>query len=254
VALQEAVRVDLVVGELQDVRELRLVLAGGQVPADAADPEPQEQQTDRDAQHPDADEHAGVTDHGGVRVRVVGVRIVRLLQDQPVQVRADRLVDGGQLGSERRAGLRVEGERGEQVTDGGPLPDEQLEVGVLGRRVADVQRLQREQLTVDRGQQAGVERTEQPGPLRGLGGQGGLFPGGVRGVDVPGQLAGHDRGGQLVVRDRVALVLRRAGIQNADGGDRDHHQRERDAERYERAGRGSSKRPHSAVLTRRPAP
>ena len=49
------------------------------------------------------------------------------------------------------------------------------EVGVLGRRVAGVQLLQREQLRVDRGQQAGVERTEQPGPQRGLGGQGGLF-------------------------------------------------------------------------------
>jgi hypothetical protein len=44
VALQELVRLVLVVRELQDVRELGLVLAGLQVPADAADPVPQESQ------------------------------------------------------------------------------------------------------------------------------------------------------------------------------------------------------------------
>ena len=83
---------------------------------------------------------------------------------------------------------------------------------MLAGRVVGVQLLQREQLRVDRGQQAGVERAEQPGPLRGLADQDGLLPGGVRGVDVPGQLAGHGGGGQpspAIVLPRLADWLSR---------------------------------------------
>ena len=51
-----------------------------------------------------------------------------------------------------------------------------------------MQLFQREQLRVDRGQQAGVERAEQPGPLRGLGGLKDFLAGRIRGIDIPGQL------------------------------------------------------------------
>jgi len=244
-ALEQLVRLVLVVGDLQDVGELRLGLAGLEVPADAPEPVPQEQQAEHQTDHRDADQQAGGVLGAGRGLRVVGVRIAAFLQDQLVQVRADRLVGGGQLGGERAGGLSVEVVQAEQVTDGGPLPDEQLEVGELGRRVADVQLFQREQLRVDRGQQAGVERAEQPGLLRGLGGLQDFLAGRIRGIDIPGQLVGHDRGGQLVARDRIALARGRPGGHDADGGHPGHHDRERDAECDERAGRGPSERPHT---------
>ena len=235
-ALQEPVRLVLVVGELQGLLELRLVPAGLQVPADAADPEPQERGTDGKAEDPDAEKQADSAVRAGRGPHVVGVRVVHFRKDQPVQVRTDRLVGGGQLGGERPGGLSGEVGQAEQVTHGGPLPDEELEVSLLSRRVADVQLFQRRQLGADRGQQAGVQRTKQPGPRGGLGGLGGLLPGGVRGVHVPAQLAGRDGGAQLVARDRVALLHGRFGTQDADGGHRDHHGREHDKQCYERAG------------------
>jgi hypothetical protein len=252
-ALQEPVRLVLVVGELQGLLELRLVLAGLQVPADAADPEPQEPGTNRDAEDPDAEQQADGAARAGRGLQVVGVRVVHFREDQPVQVRTDRLVGSGQLGGERPGGRSGEVGQAEQVTDGGPLPDEELEASPLGRRVAGVQLFQRRQLGVDRGQQAGVQRTKQAGPRCGLGGQGGLFPGGVRGVHGPAQLAGRDGGGQLVARDRVAPVHGRFGTHDADGAHRDHRQHEHDEQCHERSGGGSSQSLHSSVLTRGPA-
>ena len=38
---------------------------------------------------------------------------------------------------------------------------------MFGRRIGDVQLFQRQEMPVDRGDQAGVERAEQPGPLAG---------------------------------------------------------------------------------------
>jgi hypothetical protein len=116
---------------------------------------------------------------------------------------------------------------------------------VFGGRVAGVQAFQREQPRVDRGEQAGVEGAEEPGPFGLIGGQDGRLPGGVRRVEVPGQLAGHDGGGQLVVRDHVALARGRAGARDAEDGHRDRHERERGAQQGERAGRSPGKGPHS---------
>jgi hypothetical protein len=176
----------------------------------------------------------------------IGLRDVEFLAEQAVQVGADRLVVGGQLGGQGGGRGRLDGQvwRAEQVAERGPLADEQLDVGVFGGRITGMQLFQREQLRVHRGQQAGVEGAEQPGPLRGLGGLRGLFAGCVGGVDAPGQLGGHGRGSQLVVGQRIAQAGGRAGGQDADGGHRDHRDREREAERHQRAGRGSSERPH----------
>ena len=59
VALQQPVRLVLAVGELQGIRELRLVLAGLEAPADAPQPVPQQQQADHQVEHREADEYAG---------------------------------------------------------------------------------------------------------------------------------------------------------------------------------------------------
>jgi hypothetical protein len=220
------------------------VLAGPQVAADAADPEPQDQHAGRDAAAGGADEQGGGACRAGGGPGVIGPPVAQFLDEQAVQVRAERLVGGGQPGG-GRGPLDVQRRRAEQVADRGPLPGEQVDFGALDRRVGGVQLVQQEQLRVHRGQQAGVERFEQPVPFGGLGGLQDLLAGRVRGVDVPGQLAGYGRGLQLVARDRVALARGRAGARDADGGHAGHHERERGAARHKRSGRGSSKRPHT---------
>ena len=173
-ALKQPVRLVLVAGDLQRLGELGLVLAGLQVPADAADPVPQDEQADHDAQCGAAGDQAGDPVRVRGRVAVVGLPVVELAPEQPVEVGADGLVGGGQpTGRCRPAG---QGERAEPVADRGPLPDEQRHVGVFGGRVGGVQPFQREQPRVDRGEQAGVEGTEEPGPFGLIGGQDGRLP------------------------------------------------------------------------------
>jgi len=224
-------------------------LAGFQVPADAPDPAPQEEHADHDASGRHAEDEAGGPRRARGRGRVIGACVVKLPQDQAVKVGAGRLVGGRQPARERRGRPGRQVRRAEQVTDGGPVPDEQVYFGMFGRRMAGVRPFQREELRVDRGQQAGVQRTEEPGPHRGISGLHGGFAGGVRRVHVPGQLARHHRGGQILARDRVPPARGRAGAQGTDGGYRDHHQHERGTERYQRAGRSLSKRPHSSLPT-----
>ena len=104
-ALQELVRLVLVVRDLQDIRELRLVLAGLQVPADAPDPVPQEEHADHEATGRHAEDETGDPRRARGRDRVIGASVVKLLQDQAVKVGAGRLVGGRQPGSERRGRL-----------------------------------------------------------------------------------------------------------------------------------------------------
>ena len=148
VALQELLRLVLAVRELQGIGELRLVPAGFQAPAKAADLRPQEEPGDRDADGRGAEDETDGPARGHGRGRVIGGCVVELRPDQAVEVGADRLVGGRQLVRERREGrgrLGGQARRAEQIADGGPLPDEQLKVGAFGRRsaIAGVQLLQR---------------------------------------------------------------------------------------------------------------
>ena len=244
-ALEQPLRLVLVAGDLQDVGEFGLVLSRLQVPADAAEAVPQDQQAEHDAEVGGTRDQAGGPGRVRGRVRVVGLRVVELTSEQPVQVGADGLVGGREPASHRGGLAWGQGGRDEQVADRGPLPDEPYDIGVFGGRVAGVQLFQREEPRVDRGEQAGVELAEEPGPLGRAGGPDGLLAGRVRRVHFPGQLAGHDRGGQLVARDRVALARGRPGARDADGGHRGRYQRERETERDERAGRRPGQGPHS---------
>ena len=81
-------------------------------------------QADRDACGRHAEDDTGGPVRGRGRGRVIGACVVKLLQDQAVEVGADRLVGGRQPDSERRGRLGGQARRAEQITDGGPLPDE----------------------------------------------------------------------------------------------------------------------------------
>jgi hypothetical protein len=87
---------------------------------------------------------------------------VLLVEEQAVQVGADRLISGGQPGGERGGRLGRQARRAEQVAHGGPLPDQPLEAGPLGGRVVGVQPLQGVQPRVGRREKAGVEEAEEP--------------------------------------------------------------------------------------------
>ena len=171
---QQPVRLVLVAGDLQRLGEVGLVLAGLQVPADAADSAPQDEQADHDAEGGGAGDQAGSPGRAPGRATVVGLPVVELAPEQLVEVGADGLVRGGQPA--RRCRPAGQGERAEPVPDRGPLPDEQGHVGAFGGRVGGVQPFQREQPRVDRGEQAGVEVTEEPGPFGPIGGQDGRLP------------------------------------------------------------------------------
>ncbi len=134
-------RLVLVVRDLQGIRELRLILAGFQAPAGAPDQVPQEEPGERDARGRRAENETG--DPCGTRGsdHAIAVRVVELFLDQAVEVGAGRLVGGRQPARERRGRLGRQVRRAEQITDGGPLPDEQGEVGPFGRRIAGVQLL-----------------------------------------------------------------------------------------------------------------
>ena len=241
-------RLVLAVRDLQGIGELRLVLAGLQAPAAAADLVPQQEPGDPDARGRNAEDETGGPGRGRVRDHVIGACVVSLRRHHAVEVVAGQLVGGRQPGRERRGRLGCQVRRAEQVTDGIPLPDEQGHVGAFGRRIGDVQPFQRHEMPVDRGDQAGVQRAEEPGPHRGISGPHDGFADRVRHVHVPGQLARHHRGGQLVARDHVSLPRGRPDAQDADGGHRGQHERAK--ERYQQDVRGVSKRRIHLHLTR----
>ena len=84
-ALQQLVRLVLVAGDLQRLGEFGLVLAGLQVPADAADPVPQDEQADHDAEGRGADDQAGEPGCARGRAAVVGLPVVELAPEQPLR-------------------------------------------------------------------------------------------------------------------------------------------------------------------------
>ena len=161
-ALEQLVRLVLVVRDLQGVSELGLILARLQVPADAADSGQQQDGADREAEDGGAHDEA----HGPLLVRgrrdVVRVPVLLLDPEQAVKVGADRLIGGGQVGGERGGRMGGHARRAEQIADGGPLPAEPLDVGQLSGRVVGVQPLNGVQLGVGRWKTAGVEEAEQP--------------------------------------------------------------------------------------------
>ena len=193
-------------------------------------------------------------DRARVGGRVVGTGVIELAPGQLVEVGADAGVGGSQPRGQRRTGpgrgrrRRRKVRRAEQVPDRGPLPAEQLDVRVLGRRVVGVQLIQREQVRVDRGQQAGVEGAEEPGAF---GGSGSHRPAGRRRTPRPcSGPAGRSRSRWSARRRRSALpcsVAERVPS-DADDGHRGHDERERDAERDERAGGGPGKRLASIMM------
>jgi hypothetical protein len=238
------VRLLLVAGDLQGVGELRVLFARGQAAADAAEPEDGQQPGQGQAERGGPGDQPDSPGSAGGGTRAVGPGVVELSGEQPVELRADGGVSGGQLRGRRRIRPDRQAGRAEQVPDRGPLLAERLDVIALGPLVAGVKLVQRGQLGVDRGQRSGIEGGEELGTF-GPGGEQRGLPGGVGRVHAPGHLAGHDRGGQLVAGDRAALDLGRASTRDTDGGHRHHHERERDAEHDERAGGSPGKRSHS---------
>ena len=92
----------------------------------------------------------------------VHVPVVLLDAEQAVKVRADRLIGGGQPGGEGGVRMGRHARRAEQVADGGPLPGQPLDAGLLSGRVGGVQPLKGVELGVGRWKTAGVEEAEQP--------------------------------------------------------------------------------------------
>jgi hypothetical protein len=164
--------------------------------------------------------------------------------EQAVKVRADRLIRGGQPGGEGGLGMSRHARRAEQIADGGPLPDQPLKAGPLGGRVGGVQPLKGVQPGIDHWKTAGVQDAEQPGAVRGPGGEESSFTDRVRAVHRPGQL-GRGRGrGQLVTRGLIPEPRGGTGAHDADSRHADHDQSEPDAQDYERTGCSSGKRSH----------
>ena len=95
-ALQQLVRLVLVAGDLQRLGELGLVLPGLQVPADAADPAPQDEQADPDAKSGGTGDQAGGPGRARGRTPAVSLPVVELTLEQPVEAGADGLGSGGQ--------------------------------------------------------------------------------------------------------------------------------------------------------------
>jgi hypothetical protein len=159
-ALEQQVRLVLIAGELQGVNELRLILPGLQVPADAPDARPQQEPADHQAEHGHPDDEPGEPHRVRGRGHAICLRVAPLDEKQAVQVSAQRLIGGGQPGGERRVRPGRHGGRAEEITDGDPLPDEPLESGVLRGRIVGVQPHEGGEPGIGRREQAGVERAE----------------------------------------------------------------------------------------------
>jgi hypothetical protein len=249
VALQELLRFILVVRDLQDVRELRLILARLQVAVDAADPGHQEQNADDDAENGGAHDESGRPHRVRGQGHLIGMPVMLLLQEEAVEVRIDGLIGGHEPGSERRVRMTRHARRAEQVTYGGPLAGELLDIGALGWRIVRVELLEVDELRFDRGENGGVERAEEPGLPGSRGGEERPLARGVRRIHVLGELAGCVRGGQLVARGGASQARCPKSSQYADGRDGDDNEREPHEQRPERAARGSGEHSHLSLPT-----
>jgi hypothetical protein len=96
--LQEPVSLVLVAGDLQGDREFGLLLAWFEFTADAPDAIQQEQQAEDEAGSGHGHEEPGSPVSVRRRGRLLGRRVVLFFAQQPVQVRAERLVGGRQAG------------------------------------------------------------------------------------------------------------------------------------------------------------
>ena len=161
-ALEQLVRLILVVGDLQGVSELGMILARLQAPADAADSGQQQDSAGRDAEDGGAHDEAHGPRLARGRLNAVHVPGVLLVEEQAVKVGADRLIGGGQPGGERGSRPGRHARRAEQIADGGPLPDQPRDAGPLGARVVGVQPLQGVEPGAGRREKAGVQEAEEP--------------------------------------------------------------------------------------------
>ena len=91
--------------------------------------------------------------------------------------------------------------RAQEVTDGDPMLDESLKVGAFGRRIAGVQPLEVEELSVGGRKQPGVQGTEELRLPGRIGCEECLLARGVRRVHIPGELARRGGRGQRDARD-----------------------------------------------------